>query len=88
MNNIRIVKDEIGNIYLSQEDLLGIMAERMERFPDELEELRKPHQSKVISPNGQPVIKPSDPKEVAHHEGMQKMLEGLMNIINITDEDE
>lgn len=83
-----MVKDEVGNIYLSQEDLLGIMAERLERFPDELEKLKGPQQSSIVGIDGQPTTKPSDPVEVARHEGMQKMLEGIMGMINITDEDE
>lgn len=83
-----MVKDEVGNIYLSQEDLLGIMATRLERFPDELEALKKPQKSQIVGLDGQAKIKPPDPKEIAHYEGMQKMLEGIMNMINITDEDE
>lgn len=88
MADIRMVKDETDNIYLSQEDLLGIMAERLERFPDELETLRNPQQSKIMGLDGKPKITPSNPVEVARHEGMQTMLEGIMNTINITDDDE
>lgn len=88
MNNIRIVKDEVGNIYLSQEDLLEIFATRLEKFPDQLEALKGPQQSSIVGIDGKPTIKPSDPIEVAKYEGMQTMLEGIMSMVNITDEDE
>jgi len=86
MNQIRMVKDDVGNIYLSQEDLLGIFAARLERFPDELNKLKQPQQSSIIGLDGQPKIIPSNPSDVARQEGKQEMLEGIINIINITDE--
>ncbi len=88
MNNIRMIKDEVGNIYLAQEDLLGIFSTRLERFSDEIDELKKPKEGNIIGLDGKPNIVQSDPVEVARYEGMQKMLEGIMGMINITDEDE
>jgi len=86
MNQIRMVKDETGNMYLSQEDLLGIFAARLERFPDELNKLKQPQQSSIIGLDGQPKIIPSNPIDVACHEGRKEMLEGIINIINIESE--
>lgn len=88
MNQIRMVKDDVGNIYLSQEDLLGIFSTRLERFPDEIEKLKHPQQSSIIGLDGQPKIIPSNPIDVAHHQGKQEMLEGIINMINITNEEE
>jgi hypothetical protein len=88
MNNIRMVKDEANNIYLSQEDLLDIMATRMERFADEIEDLKGPQKSSMVGIDGKPKVTPSNPVAVARSEGMQTMLEGIMGMINITDEDE
>lgn len=86
MNQIRMVKDEAGNIYLSQEDLMSIFSNRLERFPDEIENLKGPQISSLVGPNGQHITKPSDPIEVARHEGKQEMLEGIINVINVVDE--
>jgi len=87
MNQIRMVKDEIGNVYLSQEDLMSIFAARMELFPEQLEALKGIQVSTLVGANGQPISKPSDPVEVARHEGKRDMLEGIMGIINVVDEE-
>lgn len=88
MNQIRMVKDDVGNIYLSQEDLLGIFGSRLERFPDEIEKLKHPQQSSIIGLDGQPKIIPSSPIDVAKQEGKQEMLLGIINMINITNDEE
>ena len=86
MNNIKMVKDEIGNIYLSQENLLEIFSERMAKFPDQLIALKGPQQSKVVGVDGKTKTIPSNPIEVARIEGMETMLSGIVSMINITDD--
>jgi len=86
MNQIRMVKDEVGNMYLSQEDLLGIFSARLERFPDELDKLKQPQQSSIVGLDGQQKILSSNPTEISRHEGRKEMLEGIINIINIESE--
>ncbi len=88
MNQIRMVKDDVGNIYLSQEDLLGVFSSRLERFPDEIEKLKHPQQSSIIGLDGQPKVVPPNPVDIARHQGKQEMLEGIINMINITNEEE
>ncbi len=83
---IRMVKDDIGNIYLSQEDLLGIFSERLARFPDEIERLKQPQQSSIVGLDGLPKIIKPNPVDVARHEGKKEMLEGIINMINVTEE--
>jgi hypothetical protein len=81
-----MVKDETGNVYLSQEDLLSIFSARLESFPGEIDQLKKPQEGSIVGLDGKKNVVPSDPVEVARHEGMQKMLEGIFSMINITDD--
>ncbi len=83
IDHIRIVKDESGKVYLNQEDLVEIMKDRLGRFPLEIENLKKPQQSTIIGLDGNPKITPSDPAEVARHEGMQTMLEGILGMVSV-----
>ena len=52
----------------------------------EIEKLKQPKQSSIIGLDGQPKIVPSNPVDVARHEGKQEMLEGIMGIINVVDD--
>lgn len=83
MIDIGIVKDDNGNIFISQQDLITFMSERLSRFPAELEELKKPKQSPIVGLDGNPKLIPSDPVVVAHHEGMQEMLAAILGVINV-----
>lgn len=82
MDQIRMVRDENGDVFLSQQDLLQVMNERLERFPSQIEQLKKPKEGKITMLNGQPSVQPPDEKEVARHEGMQQMLEGVIGLID------
>ena len=83
IDNIRIVKDESGKVYLNQEDLIEIMTDRLNRFPFEIENLKKPQESSIVGLDGKAKIVPSDPVEVSRHEGMQTMLEGILGMISV-----
>ena len=86
MDQIRMVKDENGDIYLSQEDLLKVMNERLERFPQEYEQLKKPQEGKIVGIDGNTSMHPPDEKEIAKHEGMENMLRGIMSMLNVNDQ--
>lgn len=86
MNNIRIVKDENGNVYLSQEDLLAIMNARLKRFPEELKELQKPKEGNIVGLDGKKNLVEPDQREIEHHRGMKKMLEGIVEIVGASSE--
>jgi len=86
MNQIRMVKDDNGEIFLSQKDLLAMMNERLERFPDELAQLKKPKEGKIVGINGAKSATPPDEKEIAKHEGMEAMLRGIVNTIKTEEE--
>lgn len=83
MDQIRIVKDDNDNIYLSKDDLIGAMKERLERFPEEHKQLKNPQQSKVVGLDGNTIEKKPDEKEIARHEGMEKMLRGIIGMIDV-----
>ena len=83
MDSIRMVKDDNGDIYLSQEDLLKVMNERLERFPQEYQELKKPQEGKIVGIDGQTSMQPPDEKEIAKHEGMETMLRGIMGMLSV-----
>lgn len=83
MDKIRIVKDDNEETYLSKADLITIFKERLDRFPKELEQLKKPQQGKIVGIDGTTSLQPPDEKEIARHEGMQKMLEGIYSMINV-----
>lgn len=86
MDKIRIVKDENGEVFLSQKDLLTIMNERLKRFPGELTELRKPKPGKIVGADGEVTMQPPDEKMISKHEGMEVMLRGIVNIIDVKPE--
>jgi hypothetical protein len=81
MDSIRMIEDDTEGVFLSKADLITVMTERLDRFPAELDALKKPQVSTIIGLDGNPKTVPSDPVEVARHEGMQKMLEGIISII-------
>lgn len=81
-NSIRIVRDESEAVYLSQTDLVEILSERLSKFPQEIEALKQPQKSLIVGPDGSQKITPPDPVEVARHEGMQVMLQGVFDMIN------
>lgn len=86
MNNIKMVKDENGDIYLSQKDLLSIFADRLKLIPGEIEALQTEKESSIINLDGsRNIIPPSeeDMLESIRHEGMQKMLKGIITMIDI-----
>jgi len=86
MNNIRMVKDEKGDIYLSQDDLLSIFADRLKLFPGEIEALKTEKESSIVNLDGSRNIIPPTEKDVLdsiRYEGMQKMLEGIIAMIDI-----
>lgn len=81
MDKIRMVKDENENIFLSQEDLVTVMNERLERFPKEYEELKKPQEGSIVGVDGKKNLVAPDPAKLYQHEGMEKMLRGIMGMI-------
>lgn len=81
MDKIRIVKDN-GSIFISQEDLLSVLEERLKRFPEERKELKKPQKGKIVGIDGQVSTQPPDEKEIARNEGMETMLRGIINILS------
>lgn len=83
MDQIRMVKDENGDIYLSQEDLLKVMDERLKRFPQEYAQLKRPQEGKIVGINGKTSTQPPDEKEIAKHEGMENMLRGIMGMLDV-----
>ena len=83
MDQIHMVKDENGDIYLSQEDLMQVMQERLERFPQEYEQLKKPQEGKIVDINGSTLFSTPDEKEIVRHEGMENMLRGIMDMLSV-----
>jgi hypothetical protein len=77
-----MVKDG-DDVYLSREDLLGVMNERLSLFPKELEELRKPKIGKIVGINGNTSLQPSDEKEIERHKGKEIMLKGIISMLNM-----
>lgn len=82
MDKIRMVKDENGDIFLSQEDLVKIMNDRLERFPQEYEELKKPQEGSIVGVDGKKNLVAPDPAKLYQHEGMEKMLRGIVGILS------
>ena len=83
MNNIRILKDPNGEIFMSQADLLAIFKQRLSELPSEIELLKKPQTSSMVDANGIPLVVKSDPIEIARMEGMEKMLKGVCEMFEI-----
>lgn len=82
MDQIRIVKDN-DDIYLSKDDLVRAMKERLDRFPDEYEQLKNAQESKIVDLAGNTIQKQPNEKEIAKHEGMEKMLRGIIGMIDV-----
>jgi hypothetical protein len=82
MDQIRIVKDN-DDIYLSKDDLVQAMKERLDRFPDEYEQLKNAQESKIVDLAGNTIQKQPNEKEIAKHEGMEKMLRGIIGMIDV-----
>lgn len=86
MNNIRMVKDEKEDVYLNQDDLLSIFTDRLKLLPEEIEALKTEKRSIILNADGsRDTISPSekDVLDSIRHEGMQKMLEGIITMIDI-----
>lgn len=82
MDQIRIVKDDNENVFISQEDLLKALNERLEKFPEEREQLKKPKEGSIVGLDGNVSLQQPDEKEIARNEGMEAMLRGVINILN------
>lgn len=81
--DIKMIKDPDGRIYLCQEDLLEIFRERLKKFPSEIAELKKPKEGSIVGLDGKSNVIPSNPIEVAKHEGMQTMLQGIFDMMSV-----
>jgi len=84
MANIRVVETEDKEVYINRNDLLLIFNERMKTLPQEIEALRTEKESSIVNPDGtKNIVPPSeeDLLESIRHEGMLRMLQGIINII-------
>lgn len=88
MDQIRIVKTDNNEVFLSKDDLITAMKDRLQRFPEEYKQLRNPQQSKVVDLGGNAIQKQPDEKEIARHEGKEEMLKGIIGMIDVKDDSE
>lgn len=81
--DIKMIKDPEGRIYLCQEDLLEIFRERLKRFPSEIAELKRPREGSIMGLDGKNNLIASNPADIARQEGMQLMLQGIFDMVDV-----